>query len=113
MGVVAEVCDSVVVMYAGDTIEVAPVREIFHAPAHPYTAAIRDATPDVRDQNNLMRAIPGQVPPPDQWPTGCKFHLRCPYAVDACQTERPQLLVVGKSTVRCTRAASLKLGGQE
>jgi peptide/nickel transport system ATP-binding protein len=112
MGVVAEVCDSVVVMYAGQTVEVAPVREIFHAPSHPYTAAIRDATPDVRDQNDLMRAIPGQVPPPDRWPTGCRFHPRCAYAIEDCRTGNLEMEQLGRSRVRCLRASSLNLGGQ-
>ncbi len=112
MGVVAEVCDTVVVMYAGQTVEVAPVRDIFHAPSHPYTAAIRDATPDVRDQNNLMRAIPGQVPPPDQWPAGCRFHPRCPYAIDECRTGHLEMEQVGRSQVRCGRAVALNLRGQ-
>jgi peptide/nickel transport system ATP-binding protein len=111
MGVVAEVCDSVVVMYAGQAVEIAPVRDIFHSPAHPYTAAIRDATPDVRDQENLMRAIPGQVPPPDQWPTGCRFHPRCSFAQDECRTGVVAMQPVRRSQVRCVRAPSLTLGG--
>lgn len=112
MGVVAEVCDSVVVMYAGQTVEVAPVHEIFHAPGHPYTAAIRDATPDVRDQDNLMRAIPGQVPAPDEWSVGCRFSPRCVHALDQCRTESIEMTQVGRSHVRCVRAAELDLGGQ-
>jgi oligopeptide/dipeptide ABC transporter ATP-binding protein len=111
MGVVAEVCDSVAVMYAGQAVEVAPVRDIFHAPLHPYTAAIRDATPDVRDQNDLMRAIPGQVPSPHNWPRGCRFHPRCPYAVDECRAGPVVMERHGHSEVRCIRASSLELGG--
>ncbi|MGE3377642.1 MAG: ABC transporter ATP-binding protein [Nocardioides sp.] len=111
MGVVAEVCDSVVVMYAGQTVEVAPVNEIFHAPSHPYTAAIRDATPDVRDKNDLMRAIPGQVPAPDQWPTGCRFAPRCAHAQDECRDAAGlQMRQLGLAQVRCVRAGDLNLG---
>lgn len=111
MGVVAEVCDSVAVMYAGQTVEVAPVRNIFHDPSHPYTAAIRDATPDVRDQSGLMRAIPGQVPSPTEWPSGCRFHPRCPHATDACRAQTPEARLLGESRVRCIRSETLELGG--
>lgn len=112
MGVVAEVCDRVAVMYAGQTVEVAPVRDIFYAPSHPYTAAIRDATPDIRDQDDLLKAIPGQVPPPDQWPSGCRFHPRCVHAADECRTGVLPMQEMGRSQVRCARAVAIKLEGQ-
>ncbi|GAA1627479.1 ABC transporter ATP-binding protein [Kribbella alba] len=79
LAVVAEVCDRVLVMYAGKVVESGPVQEILQAPKHPYTAALLAALLPLRgDPPTELRALPGQIPQPDQWPTGCRFHPRCP-----------------------------------
>ncbi|OIJ65027.1 ABC transporter ATP-binding protein [Streptomyces mangrovisoli] len=104
MGVVAEVCDDVAVMYAGQVAEVGPVRDVLSAPRHPYSAALRDATPDECRRGELLQAIPGQIPPPSAWPSGCRFHPRCSLAVDACREAAPDVLQLGRTRVRCARA---------
>ena len=103
LGVVAEVCDRVVVMYAGHVVETGSVDEIFHAPAHPYTRGLLSSLPRVDDRGARLRPIPGVVPPPTAWPPACRFADRCPSAWERCTAEPPPLLrlsgpgaVVGK-----------------
>ena len=91
LGVVAEVCDRVVVMYAGQVVETGAVYEIFEDPRHPYTRGLLDSLPSVDDRGQRLRSIPGTVPNPIAWPAGCRFHERCPVAVEGC--EKPQELV--------------------
>ena len=91
LGVVAEIADRVVVMYAGRVMEQGDVREIFDRPAHPYTRALLDCLPS----RGGTRGIPGSTPDPAEFPAGCRFHPRCPHAVEACRTgERPPLHTV-------------------
>jgi peptide/nickel transport system ATP-binding protein len=79
LAVVAEVCDRVLVMYAGKVVESGPVQEILQAPKHPYTAALLAALLPLRgDPPPELHALSGQIPQPDQWPAGCRFHPRCP-----------------------------------
>jgi oligopeptide/dipeptide ABC transporter ATP-binding protein len=94
LGVVAEVCDRVVVMYAGQVVEEGPVQEIFARPGHPYTEGLLAAVPRPDQRGGRLAVIPGVVPAPTHWPTGCRFHPRCPYAWDRCQ-EQPPLLAAG------------------
>ena len=91
LGVVAEVCDRVVVMYAGQVVEEGPVEEIFRQPAHPYTQGLLAAVPRADKRGGELAVIPGTVPPPTHWPPGCRFRDRCPYAWDLC-LEQPDLL---------------------
>jgi len=91
LGVVAEVCDRVVVMYAGQVVETGTVHEIFADPRHPYTRGLLDSLPSVDDPGQRLRSIPGTVPNPIAWPEGCRFRDRCERATDGC--ERPQDLV--------------------
>ncbi|TCO52274.1 dipeptide/oligopeptide/nickel ABC transporter permease/ATP-binding protein [Actinocrispum wychmicini] len=107
LGVIADVCDRVSVMYAGQIVETADVDTLFQAPRHPYTAALLDAMPTVRDAGETLPTIPGTVPPPWEWPTGCRFNPRCEYAVDSCR-EAIIPLVEGS---RCKRSGELTLGG--
>ena len=105
LGVVAEVCDRVVVMYAGEVVETGSVHQIFHEPAHPYTRGLLDSLPSVDDPGQRLESIPGTVPNPTDWPDGCRFRLRCPRATEGC--ERPQeLLGLGGDdrAARCWRA---------
>ncbi|MGD2046291.1 MAG: ABC transporter ATP-binding protein [Gemmatimonadota bacterium] len=91
LGVVAEVCDRVVVMYAGQVVETGSVYEIFQEPAHPYTRGLLDSLPSVDDPGRRLDSIPGTVPNPIDWPEGCRFRARCALARDGC--EQPQELV--------------------
>ncbi len=91
LGVVAEVCDRVVVMYAGQVVEEGPVEDIFRQPAHPYTQGLLAAVPRPDRTGGDLAVIPGTVPPPTHWPTGCRFRERCPYAWEQCR-EMPDLL---------------------
>jgi oligopeptide/dipeptide ABC transporter ATP-binding protein len=94
LGVVAEVCDRVVVMYAGQVVEEGPVREIFASPGHPYTQGLLAAVPRPDQRGGQLAVIPGTVPPPTHWPHGCRFRARCPYSWDLCH-DQPDLLDAG------------------
>jgi oligopeptide/dipeptide ABC transporter ATP-binding protein len=95
LGVVAETAERVYVMYAGQIVEEATTGELFARPAHPYTEGLLGAVPTLDDPKQRLTAIGGQVPPATQWPGGCRFHPRCPYAWDRCRAEAPPLLDVG------------------
>ncbi len=107
LGVVAQVCDRVIVMYAGRVIEQAPVRELFHAPRHPYTQALLESIPKAgrKEHGKRLPTIKGIVPSLFELPTGCRFRERCPYAQPTCADIEPALEPVlieqsGRS-VRC------------
>jgi oligopeptide/dipeptide ABC transporter ATP-binding protein len=91
LGVVAEVCDEVVVMYAGRIVERAGVSDLFRAPRHPYTKGLLAALPRLGERGRAMPTIPGMVPPPGQREAGCTFAERCPRAQERCRAERPPL----------------------
>ena len=95
LGVVSRSADSVVVMYAGQIVETGPTREIFTAPAHPYTQGLMRSVPDRRRPRADLEAIPGQPPDPRAIPDGCPFHPRCPMAKDICRTVTPILRPMG------------------
>ena len=102
LGVVAETASRVVVMYAGEIVEEAPVREIFSAAHHPYTEGLLRAMPRVGVSRERLAVIPGSVPPPTDWPVGCRFRDRCPYAWERCEREHPPLYQIGSGHVsRC------------
>jgi oligopeptide/dipeptide ABC transporter ATP-binding protein len=101
-GIVATMCDRVAVMYAGKIVETAPVRDIFHRPAHYYTSCLLQAVPKLRTKVNTLVSIEGQPPKLDNLPDGCKFAPRCPRADDMCRREEPSLLLLnGNHYVRC------------
>jgi peptide/nickel transport system permease protein len=83
-GVVADLCDRVVVMYAGQIVERSDVQSIFDTPLHPYTEALLASNPHLAPEATVLPVIPGTVPPPGSWPAGCRFSARCRYAVAAC-----------------------------
>jgi peptide/nickel transport system permease protein len=83
-GVVADLCDQVVVMYGGQVVERADVQPIFELPLHPYTEALLASNPHLAPEADTLPTIPGTVPPPGSWPAGCRFRARCRYAVAAC-----------------------------
>ena len=106
LGVIAESTSRVLVMYAGQIVEEAPVRTLFAAAHHPYTEGLLSAMPRMGDRRERLTVIPGTVPSPFEWPAGCRFHDRCAYAWDRCRTEAPPLYQIGTGHVsRCHLAA--------
>jgi peptide/nickel transport system ATP-binding protein len=103
LGVVAGSADRVVVMYAGQVVETAATRALFATPQHPYTEGLLASIPRLDQPRERLRSIPGSVPPATAWPSGCRFHPRCPYAWDKCRTEEPPLLDTGTAghSARC------------
>ena len=94
MGVVAEMCERVAVLYAGNLVEEAPVYELFRNPQHPYTMGLLRAVPNPLTEISKLEAIPGTVPNLIKPPSGCRFHPRCPYVKDICKKEKPPLVEV-------------------
>ena len=92
LSVVAHTCDHVAVMYLGRLVESAPTRQLFAAPRHPYTKALFSAIPSLDpDDRGRAQKLVGEIPSPLNQPSGCKFHTRCPNAIDICRTTEPQL----------------------
>lgn len=91
MGVVAEIADKVMVMYAGEVVEVNDVESLFENPKHPYTRGLLEAIPNVDDPTHEMKIIPGSMPGIDEKIPGCRFHPRCPFALDICKEETPPI----------------------
>ncbi len=101
LGVVAELCERVIVMYAGRVVEQGPVTEIFSNPRHPYTQGLIASTLRV-DIDRPISTIPGTVPDAVHLPSGCTFHPRCPFAEEICQLEEPPMVEAGQDhTTRC------------
>jgi oligopeptide/dipeptide ABC transporter ATP-binding protein len=90
MGVVAEVADRVMVMYAGEKVEEGDVESIFENPQHPYTKGLLQSVPNVDDPSFELEAIPGSLPNLNEKIDGCRFHPRCPFATDRCKQESPK-----------------------
>ncbi len=99
LGVVAEMCDQVVVMYAGRIVEQAPAKELFRHPRHPYTAGLLAAMPRLTPKGGKLPSIPGTVPPPGKRGVGCSFAERCPRVQQHCHVERPALPAAGDSHI--------------
>ncbi len=105
LGVVADLCDRAVVMYAGQVIEQGEVQSLLTAPAHPYTRGLLAAMPSNAVPGVPMSAIPGSVPAPRDWPSGCRFADRCAFATDDCRRSPVALTTDGAGLVRCIRIA--------
>ena len=102
LGIVARMCDSVAVMYAGRVIESGPVRQIFNAPAHPYTQALIESIPRLGGGPERLTAIDGQPPDLASLPRGCSFQARCPRVVDRCREEEPpEVRLSAEHAARC------------
>jgi len=111
LGVVAEAATRVLVMYGGQVVEEAPVRTLFAAPAHPYTRGLMQAMPRVGMARERLVTIPGSVPPPTAWPTGCRFRDRCGSAFDRCAREAPTLVALDAAhAARCHLAEGAASG---
>lgn len=105
LSVVAHTCDHVAVMYLGRLVETAPTRKLFAAARHPYTRALFSAIPSLDpDDRGAVQKLTGEIPSPTNQPSGCKFHTRCPHAIDHCKKVEPQLEIDGTGhAVSCHR----------
>jgi peptide/nickel transport system ATP-binding protein len=102
LGIVAEICDAVAVMYAGEVVEQAPAATLFERPAHPYTVGLLGSLPRLDQQVEKLAAIEGMVPDMSALPNGCRFAPRCPFADDRCRRERPPVVALeGDRWSRC------------
>jgi peptide/nickel transport system ATP-binding protein len=101
LGVVSQICDRVIVMYAGNVAETGDIFSLFEAPKHPYTQALLRAHPSHRARTHRLRTIPGLVPSLREMPTGCKFAPRCELAREICHTQEPEFWQVGKGSALC------------
>jgi peptide/nickel transport system permease protein len=112
LGVVADLCDDVAVMYAGEVVEAGSTAAVLDQPRHPYTMALLGADPHVPDGEPVpgrLASIAGTVPSPGTWPTGCRFAGRCLFATDDCRTPFPAVPAHGGGLVRCVRVEDLAL----
>ncbi len=111
LGVVAETADRVAVMYAGQVVEYCDAGAAFRRTLHPYTAGLLASLPRLGDKRALLRVIPGNVPNPARFPSGCRFHPRCPVAQDRCRMENPPMLTFDVThQTRCWRADEIAAG---
>ena len=101
MGVIAETCDRVAVMYAGRIVEIGPVHEVINRPAHPYTAGLMASIPDITQDREYLNQIDGAMPRLNAIPAGCAFNPRCPKVFDRCRVERPELMNAGATRAAC------------
>ena len=102
LGVVSELCDTVIVMYTGHIVEQAPVRELFRDPKHPYTVGLLNAIPAITKERKPLKTIEGVVPNPTERIEGCSFWPRCPHASERCRKEAPPVTRPGEDRlVRC------------
>ena len=101
MGVIAETCDRVAVMYAGRIVEIGPVHEVINHPKHPYTAGLMASIPDITQDREYLNQIDGAMPRLNAIPVGCAFNPRCPKVFDRCKLERPVLTHAGATRAAC------------
>jgi peptide/nickel transport system ATP-binding protein/oligopeptide transport system ATP-binding protein len=101
LGVVAEMAERVIVMYAGRIVEEAPVRNLFAQPLHPYTEGLIACIPKIENDVPRLKVITGMVPPPSDFPPGCRFHPRCSYAKPLCSNQAPEMTLYGSSKAAC------------
>jgi len=114
LGVVAEICDRVAVMYAGNIVEIGDVYSIFKKPLHPYTRGLMAAIPSMAEKKEELKYIKGSVPNLIYPPPGCRFHPRCEYAKDICKKEKPKLIEVEPDHwVACHFVEDIKRGGED
>ena len=110
LGIIAEVADEVYVMYAGKVVEHGLTADLFREPHHPYTVGLLNSVPDLHENKEMLNAIPGVVPSPDNFPSGCRFQDRCPLVIEKCRAEEPLLEEFENGhRAACWRANEVKL----
>ena len=109
MGVIAETCDRVAVLYAGRVAEIGPVHEVIHHPAHPYTAGLMASIPDMASDRERLNQIDGAMPRLNAIPQGCAYNPRCAQRFDRCLQERPELMPAGATQAACWLHATAAL----
>ncbi|MDR1978845.1 MAG: ABC transporter ATP-binding protein [Synergistaceae bacterium] len=95
LGIVADICDKVAIMYAGRVVEYADKRALYSNPVHPYTIGLFNSVPDLDDDKEALNVIPGLMPDPMDLPAGCTFHPRCTCAAEQCSKTKPAMIDVG------------------
>lgn len=109
LGIIAEMCDRVAIIYAGEIVEIGNMVDIFDETTHPYTRGLFDSLPNMVGDSERLKPIPGLMPDPTNLPAGCKFSPRCPYATDACRESVQELENIGgEHFVRCSRWKEIK-----
>lgn len=112
LGIVADMSDNVIVMYAGKSMEQAPTKSLFNNPYHPYTLGLLKSLPVLGSKEERLYSIEGMVPDINDMPIGCRFSNRCPFAIEKCIEEEPNIQELTKDHfVRCHRALEVKEGG--
>lgn len=101
LSIISETCDKIAIMYAGKIVEQGDITTIFKEPLHPYTQGLIGAFPSIKAEKRRMKSIPGFPPDLLNPPPGCRFNPRCPYVMDICRKEEPELLKSGKRYVAC------------
>ena len=101
LGIVAEICDEVAVMYAGNVVEQGTLEDVFNHTMHPYTEGLFNSLPNVNDRKSKLKPIPGLMPDPTALPEGCPFHPRCQYATEACRQVQEKRYVSDTHFIRC------------
>jgi len=101
MSLVSHFSDRLMVMYAGQAVELGDTRSVFDVPAHPYSKGLLEAFPSIRGEKKRLTGIPGAPPNLAKPPSGCRFHPRCPVAMDRCKADVPDLYTVGSAQARC------------
>lgn len=102
LGVVAEFCDNVAVMYAGEIVEIGTAEDIYESGRrHPYTVGLFESIPNLEVECDRLKPVDGLMPDPVQLPSGCKFHPRCPHCMDICRTQIPEYKVFGTHQIKC------------
>lgn len=101
LGIVAEICDEVAVVYAGNVVEQGTLEDVFNHTMHPYTEGLFNSLPNVNDRKSKLKPIPGLMPDPTALPEGCPFHPRCQYATEACRQVQEKRYVSDTHFIRC------------
>ena len=113
LGIVAETCDNVAVMYAGEIVESGTVEDIFEGKVHhPYTEGLFGSIPRLDVDTERLKPIEGMIADPSKLPTGCRFHPRCPYCTEKCKTRAAEAHTTGTHTIRCHRYDKSEKGAQ-
>ena len=108
LGVIANLCDRVLVMYAGQVVEAADKKTLFLSPKHPYTRGLLGSLPRLDEDRETLDSIPGRIPLPKDFPAGCRFSTRCEHASEQCAASEPGCYMCGGSLVKCWRYAENK-----